>query len=124
MLLHSITGLHAKQVLERGIPVTMEWAKFIKFMRTDIFPGGRLPTIETVEEHATKVGFEVTRVQSLQSDFARTLDFWAGALEARKDEAIEIQSEEIYERYMKYLTGCARAFRTGYIDCHQFTLEK
>jgi cyclopropane-fatty-acyl-phospholipid synthase len=124
MLLHSITGLHAKQVLERGIPVTMEIAHFIKFMRTDIFPGGRLPTIETVEEHATKVGFEVTRVQSLQSDFARTLDFWAGALEARKDEAVAIQSEEIYERYMKYLTGCAKAFRMGYIDCNQFTLEK
>jgi cyclopropane-fatty-acyl-phospholipid synthase len=93
-------------------------------MRTDIFPGGRLPTIETVEEHATKVGFEVTRVQSLQSDFARTLDFWAGALEARKDEAVAIQSEEVYERYMKFMTGCAKAFRIGYIDCNQFTLEK
>ena len=91
---------------------------------TDIFPGGRLPTIETVEEHATKVGFKVTRIQSLQSDFARTLDFWAEALEAHKDEAIEIQSEEVYERYMKYLTGCAKAFRIGYIDCNHFTLEK
>jgi cyclopropane-fatty-acyl-phospholipid synthase len=49
---------------------------------------------------------------------------WAQALESRKDEAIEIQSEEVYERYMKYLTGCAGAFRTGYIDVNQFTLEK
>ena len=124
MLLHSITGLHAKQVLERRIPVTMEWAKFIKFMVTDIFPGGRLPTIETVEEHATKVGFKVTRVQSLQSDFPKTLDLWVEALEARKDEAIAIQSEEVYDRYIRYLTGCAKAFRIGYIDCNQFTLEK
>jgi cyclopropane fatty-acyl-phospholipid synthase-like methyltransferase len=22
------------------------------------------------------------------------------------------------------LTGCARAFRVGYVDCNQFTLEK
>ncbi|AXN42883.1 Methoxy mycolic acid synthase MmaA3 [Mycobacterium marinum] len=124
MLLHAITGLHPKQVMERGIPLTMEMAKFIRFIVTDIFPGGRLPMIETVEEHADKVGFKVTRRQSLQLDFAKTLDFWSEALEARRDEAIKIQSEEVYERYMKYLTGCARAFRIGYIDCNQFTLAK
>ncbi|WP_172657934.1 class I SAM-dependent methyltransferase, partial [Mycobacterium tuberculosis] len=55
---------------------------------------------------------------------ARTLDLWAEALQAHKDEAIEIQSAEVYERYMKYLTGCAKAFRMGYIDCNQFTLAK
>lgn len=124
MLLHAITGLHPKQVMERGIPLTMEMAKFIRFIVTDIFPGGRLPMIETVEEHADKVGFKVTRRQSLQLDFAKTLDFWSEALEARRDEAIKIESEEVYERYMKYLTGCARAFRIGYIDCNQFTLAK
>ena len=124
MLLHSITGLHPKQMIERGIPVTIEMAKFIKFIINDIFPGGRLPMIESVEEHSTKVGFKVARIQSLQPDFAKTLDLWAEALEARKDEAIAIQSEEMYERYMKYLTGCAKAFRMGYIDCNQFTLEK
>ena len=30
----------------------------------------------------------------------------------------------MYERYMKYLTGCANLFRIGYIDVNQFTLEK
>jgi cyclopropane-fatty-acyl-phospholipid synthase len=124
MLLHVITGLLPRQVLERGIPVTFELARFIKFIMTEIFPGGRLPTIDKVEEHSAKVGFKVARVQSLQSDFAKTLDFWAEALEARKDEAVAIQSEEVYERYMKFLTGCAKAFRVGYIDCNQFTLQK
>ena len=124
MMLHSITGLHFKEVTARGLPVTMEMAKFMRFIVTDIFPGGRLPTIETVEEHSEKVGFKVTRRQSLQLDFAKTLDFWAEALEAHRDEAIAIQSEEVYDMYMKYLTGCARVFRTGYVDCNQFTLEK
>ncbi|MEE6135292.1 cyclopropane mycolic acid synthase family methyltransferase [Mycobacterium sp. 050128] len=124
MLLHSITALHPKQMTERGIPVTIEMAKFIRFILNDIFPGGRLPSIEKVEDHSAKAGFAVTRRQSLQSDFAHTLDMWADALEAHKDQAVEIQSEEVYERYMKFLTGCARAFRMGYIDCNQFTLEK
>ena len=53
-----------------------------------------------------------------------TLDLWAAALEARRDEAIAIQSEEVYDRYMKYLTGCAKMFRSGYTDVDQFTLTK
>jgi cyclopropane-fatty-acyl-phospholipid synthase len=124
MLLHSITGLTGGQIVDRGMPVSFEMARFIKFIITEIFPGGRLPSTEKVDEHATKAGFNVTRVQSLQLHFARTLDLWAEALEAHKDEAIEIQSEEVYERYMKYLTGCAKSFRIGYIDCHHFTLAK
>jgi cyclopropane-fatty-acyl-phospholipid synthase len=124
MLLHSITGLTGGQIVERGMPVSFEMARFIKFIITEIFPGGRLPSIEKVDEHAVKAGFKVTRIQSLQEDFAKTLDFWSAALEERKEEAIEIQSEEVYERYMKYLIGCAKAFRVGYTDCNQFTLVK
>lgn len=124
MLLHSITGLTGGQIVERGMPVTFEMARFIKFIVTEIFPGGRLPSIEKVHDHATKAGFTVTQVESLQLHFARTLDFWAEALLAHKDEAIGIQSAEVYERYMKYLTGTAECFRIGYIDCHHFTLQK
>ena len=45
-----------------------------------------------VEEHATKAGFEVKPGQPLRLHYATTLDIWAAALEARKDEAIAIQS--------------------------------
>jgi cyclopropane-fatty-acyl-phospholipid synthase len=124
MLLHTITGLMPQQCVERGIPLTFEMARFIKFIVTEIFPGGRLPSIEKVEDHSSKAGFTLTRRQSLQPHYARTLDLWAQALEAHKAEAIEIQSEEVYDRYIKYLTGCADAFRTGYIDVNQFTLVK
>jgi cyclopropane-fatty-acyl-phospholipid synthase len=76
-----------------------------------------------VQERATANGFTVSRVQSLQPHYAKTLDIWADALQAHKDEAIALQSEEVYERYMKYLTGCAKMFRIGYIDVDQFTLQ-
>ena len=124
MLLHTITGLMGPQCVERGIPLTFEMARFIKFIVTEIFPGGRLPSIEKVEEHSSKAGFTLTRRQSLQPHYARTLDLWAEALGGHKDEAIAIQSEEVYERYMKYLTGCANLFRKGYTDLNQFTLRK
>jgi cyclopropane-fatty-acyl-phospholipid synthase len=124
MLLHTITGLTGPQMVERGMPLTFELARFIKFMVTEIFPGGRLPTIEMVEDKSANGGFRLTRNQSLQLHYARTLDLWADALEKHKDQAIKVQSEEVYERYDRYLTGCAKSFRIGYIDVNQFTLEK
>jgi len=124
MLLHTITGLTPQQMTERGMPLTFDLARFLKFIITEIFPGGRLPSIEKVEDHSSKAGFKLTRRQSLQPHYAKTLDHWAAALEAHKSEAIETQSEEVYERYMHYLTGCSNGFRVGYIDVNQFTLEK
>lgn len=124
LLLHTITALIPDQMIERGMPLTFEMARFIKFIVTEIFPGGRLPSIEKVEDHSARAGFTLTRRQSLQPHYARTLDLWAEALEARRDEAIAVQSEVVYDRYMRYLTGCADGFRVGYIDVNQFTLEK
>jgi cyclopropane-fatty-acyl-phospholipid synthase len=124
MLLHTITGLTEQQMIDHGLPITLWLAQFVKFIVTEIFPGGRTPTIEMVEEHSAKAGFTLTRRQSLQPHYARTLDLWAEALETHKSEAIGVQSEEVYERYMKYLTGCAKLFRIGYTDVNQFTLEK
>jgi cyclopropane-fatty-acyl-phospholipid synthase len=124
MLLHTIIGLNAAHAKELGIPLTFELARFIKFILTEIFPGGRLPSVPMVEDRATEGGFKVTRVQHLQPHYARTLDHWSAALEAHKDEAIEIQSLEVYDRYMRYLTGCADMFRKRQVDICQFTLEK
>jgi cyclopropane fatty-acyl-phospholipid synthase-like methyltransferase len=104
--------------------VTMTHLRFFKFIMDEIFPGGRLPMVPLVVEHATKVGFTVSRIQRIGPHYATTLDMWAAALEAHRDEAIAIQSEEVYDRYMRYLTGCAELFRDGYTNLCQFTLEK
>ena len=46
------------------------------------------------------------------------------AKKAAKDEAIAMQGQEVYDRYMKYLTGCADFFRRGITNIGQFTLVK
>ena len=133
MLLHTITMLTPEQIAAREflvvrvvarLPMTEKQAGFNDFIAREIFPGGQLPPIEMVEFHASKMGFNLARRQSLQLHYARTLDLWAAALEAHHSEAVAIQSEEVYQRYMRYLTGCADAFRDGYIDINQFTLAK
>jgi cyclopropane-fatty-acyl-phospholipid synthase len=124
MLLHCIVASSKAELTERNLPVTMQLLRFIKFIIDDIFPGGRLPLVSMVEEHATRAGFTVNRVQPLQQHYARTLDLWSAALETRRDEAIAIQSIEVYDQYMRYLTGCAELFRDGYTNVCQFTLDK
>jgi cyclopropane-fatty-acyl-phospholipid synthase len=124
MLLHTIIKPSDEEFAERGLPITMTKLRFMKFIMDEIFPGGDLPQAKGVDEHAGRAGFAVKRVQPLRLHYARTLDTWAAALESRRDEAIVIQSQEVYDRYMKYLTGCADLFREGYTDVAQFTLAK
>jgi len=124
MLLHTITRPTFKDARAQGTPLTREIVHFTQFILAEIFPGGWLPTLASVEEYAVAAGFKLTRVQSLQLHYARTLELWAAALESNKEKAIAIQSKEVYDRYMKYLTGCAKLFRQGYTDVNQFTLEK
>ncbi|HTY32346.1 cyclopropane mycolic acid synthase family methyltransferase [Mycobacterium sp.] len=124
MLLHTIIKPSDEEFAERGLPITMTKLRFMKFIMDEIFPGGDLPNAQAVEQHAANAGFVVKRVQQLRLHYARTLDTWAAALEAHRDEAIAVQSQEVYDRYMKYLTGCADLFREGYTDVAQFTLAK
>ncbi|MUM18300.1 class I SAM-dependent methyltransferase [Mycobacterium sp. CBMA271] len=124
MLLHTLVSHHPDEWKRMGIPLLMSRVRFIYFIGTEIFPGGRLPSVPIVDEHATRAAFTITRHQSLQPHYARTLDCWSENLAARKDEAISLQSQEVYDRYIKYLTGAADGFRDRWIDVVQFTCEK
>ncbi|MGA9376138.1 MAG: cyclopropane mycolic acid synthase family methyltransferase, partial [Mycobacterium sp.] len=114
MLLHTITAFDMRRAKELGLPITFELARFAKFIMTEIFPGGRLPSTPKVEEHAQAAGFKLARVQEIGPHYVRTLQGWAEQLEAHREEAIAIQSQEIYDRYDRYLNGCVRLFRDGH----------
>jgi cyclopropane-fatty-acyl-phospholipid synthase len=124
MLLHTILTYTQKQQLERGVSITMSDIRFAKFIGDVIFPGGQLPAQEDLFKLAAESGFTIERMQLLQEHYERTLNIWAANLEANKDKAMAIQSEEIYDRYMHYLTGCENFFRKGISNVGQFTCVK
>jgi cyclopropane-fatty-acyl-phospholipid synthase len=124
MLLHTILAHTQKFFVENGIKLTISDLKFMQFIGQEIFPGGQLPAVEDIEHLADGSGFTLERTHLLRPHYARTLDMWAQNLEADKDQAIAITSEEVYDRYMKYLTGCADFFRRGITNIGQFTLVK
>lgn len=124
MLLHTIIRPSKEDYAQRNLAITMRHVRFGKFIQTEIFPGGDLPQPQDVIDHAAATGFSLQRVQSLRMHYARTLKCWAANLQANRDKAVAIQSQEVYDRYLKYLTGCVELFRDGYIDICQFTLAK
>ena len=123
MLLHTIVLNSLPTLKELGVEVGAEDIAFAKFMIKEIFPGGQLCAPERIERFAADSGFSVAHVEPLRLHYARTLDIWAENLNNAKSEAIELTSPEVFDRYMKYLTGCADSFRKGFIDVIQFKLR-
>ncbi|MGV9613001.1 cyclopropane mycolic acid synthase family methyltransferase [Nocardia xishanensis] len=124
MLLHTIVGYTLNDLRRMNIPFTREDARFTLFIRKEIFPGGQLPRPAEVTRFAGQAGLGTERIQPLQEHYARTLDLWAAALVANRERAVLLTSEEVYARYLKYLTGCGRYFRSGHVDVMQFTMVK
>ena len=122
MLLHTILGHHQNFFRDNGIPLTISDLKLMQFIGKEIFPGGELPAVEDIEVYSHAAGFSLEMVQLLQPHYARTLDMWAANLAANREQAIAVTSEEVYERYLRYLTGCADFFRRGITNVGQFTL--
>jgi cyclopropane-fatty-acyl-phospholipid synthase len=62
--------------------------------------------------------------KDLTPDYVRTLQTWATRLQAHRDQAIAVTSPEVYDRYVKYLLGCADFFQRNVSYVAQFTLAK
>jgi cyclopropane-fatty-acyl-phospholipid synthase len=124
MVLQTILGHPLKRWPEMGIPITMTDLKFMRFIAKEIFPGGAIPCDEDIAEYSGAAGFSLEQTQYLNEHYVRTLDTWAANLEAAHDEAVAATSQEVYDRYMRYLTGCADFFRRRISNVGQFTLAK
>jgi cyclopropane-fatty-acyl-phospholipid synthase len=124
MTVQSSVSYHPFEMAARGKKLSFETARFIKFIITEIFPGGRLPSTEMMVEHGQKAGFVVPEPLSLRPHYIKTLHIWGDTLESNREKAIEITSEEVYQRYMKYLRGCRDYFADEAIDCSLVTYLK
>ena len=124
MAIQSSVGYHPNDLAARGRKITFELARFAKFIYTEIFPGGRLPSTKMMVDLGEKHGFVVPETMSLRTHYIKTLGLWAAALERNKEKAIAITDEENYNRYMKYLTGCQFYFVDESIDVSLVTYLK
>jgi cyclopropane-fatty-acyl-phospholipid synthase len=124
MTIQSSVGYHPLDLAARGKKLTFQLARFAKFIYTEIFPGGRIPSTKMMVELGEKAGFVVPDTLSLRNHYIKTLGIWAAALERNRDEAIAITDEENYNRYMKYLSGCQYYFLDESLDVSLVTYLK
>jgi cyclopropane-fatty-acyl-phospholipid synthase len=124
MVLQTIMGHPLKRWPEMGIPITMTDLRFMRFIASEIFPGGAVPCDEDVVEYSTAAGFSVEALQKMTAHYVRTLDTWSNKLKAARDEAIAVTSTEVYDRYIRYLIGCSDFFQRNVSEVGQFTLVK
>ncbi|CAJ1508234.1 cyclopropane mycolic acid synthase family methyltransferase [[Mycobacterium] holstebronense] len=124
MLFHSIFTYPQTYWREHGIKVTMSDLRFVRFLGKEIFPGGEMAGRDDIYEYSQGAGFHIQDAVLMPEHYIRTLDMWADNLRHNRERAIAIQSEEVYERYLRYLTGCADLFSRGISNVGQFVLTK
>jgi len=124
MVIQAILGHPLKRWPAMGIPITMTDLRFMRFIAKEIFPGGSVPCDDDIIGLSAEAGFTLGQKQLLDEHYVRTLDTWAEALQAHHDQAVAATSEEVYQRYMKYLVGCSDFFKRGISELGQFTLIK
>src|ERR1700751_17976 len=73
MTVQSSVGYPPFDMAARGKKLSFETARFIKFIITEIFPGGRLPSTEMMVDHGQKAGFVVSEPLSLRPHYMKTL---------------------------------------------------
>ena len=123
MMIHCIVQYNQRNLQRKGIEVTHQNVLFAKFIAKEVFPGGQLSDPDAIIESAEAAGFNVLRTQRLGLHYARTLDIWTENLVHNREAAIAVKPQQVYDSYIKYLTGCATHFRLGHIDLCQFTMS-
>jgi cyclopropane-fatty-acyl-phospholipid synthase len=109
-LLHTIT-----QTVDRPIaPFTDRY----------IFPGGHLPTVESILALLPERDFHAVDYESLRRHYARTLQEWWERFERSRDRVREMYDERFVRMWRLYLRGAFAAFSWGKLDLAQILWTK
>ncbi|SOD74054.1 cyclopropane-fatty-acyl-phospholipid synthase [Jatrophihabitans sp. GAS493] len=94
--------------------------------RKYIFPGGQLPSAESIGATVAKVtSLRVTDRFAFGQHYAETLRRWREQFESRAHAVTHLGFDDTFRRmWSLYLAYSEAGFRTGYLDVHQITLTK
>ncbi|MGH3447267.1 MAG: class I SAM-dependent methyltransferase [Nocardioidaceae bacterium] len=114
--LQAITMPHDRMLATMG---TYTW--ILKY----IFPGGQLPSVQAVRDHATRAGLAATSELAFGASYAETLRRWRATFEGRADDVDRLGFDATFRRmWSLYLAYSEAGFRSGYLDVCQFGLTR
>ncbi|ADA79195.1 cyclopropane-fatty-acyl-phospholipid synthase [Francisella tularensis subsp. tularensis 79201237] len=100
-----------------------DYAKGTDMIRTFIFPGGFLPSMEQINLELDKVNLKCVGKESFAKDYAKTLDEWDRNFVNVEQELIKLGFDKRFQRMWRfYLNSCSAAFTHGRIDVVQLEI--
>lgn len=95
-----------------------------EFVDEYVFPGGELPHVSELMQHATDGGLECLDAENLRPHYGRTLWEWVNRLQTHEDEARRMIGEKKYRIWRIYMAGSAYAFDRGWMELWQVLAGK
>lgn len=89
------------------------------FLDTYMFPGGELMFEHDLVHLASKTGFELLNAENFRPHYVRTLNDWIIRMEQKKDELLEIVSDNVFRIYHVFFIGSLISFRQKDISLFQ-----
>ncbi|APC97321.1 SAM-dependent methyltransferase [Francisella frigiditurris] len=90
------------------------YASGTDMIRTYIFPGGFLPSMEQIEKELKKVGLKCTNKHFFAKDYAKTLDIWQATFSNKEQELLKLGFDKRFQRMWDfYLLSCSASFEKG-----------
>ena len=94
------------------------------FIQRFIFPGGMLPSVTVMKEHAARAGLTLSCDESFGASYASTLAEWRSRFMSAWPSIEALGYDMAFKRLWEYyLCYCEAGFRTGRVDVGLFTLE-
>jgi cyclopropane-fatty-acyl-phospholipid synthase len=94
------------------------------FIQRYIFPGGMLPTVHAMKQHAHSAGLSFEPLTNFGGSYARTLRLWRDRFEAAWPQIAVLGFDEKFRRMWRYyLAYCEAGFREGAIDVGLYRLQ-
>jgi cyclopropane-fatty-acyl-phospholipid synthase len=90
-----------------------------RFIDRYVFPQGELPHIGTVLTTLQEGGLEAVDVEGLRRHYARTLQLWSEAFEAKTDRLKTLVDEKHWRIWRVYLVGSQWAFEHDQVSLYQ-----
>ncbi len=102
------------------------YIKGTDFIRKHIFPGGHLPSLDSIQE---MIDTQTSLIQkshlNIADSYAKTLATWHESFNEQIDRVKSLGfNEEFIRKWRYYLAYCEAAFASNYLGCYQLSYQK
>jgi len=118
---HSL--LHAGRCLSLQTICFGTLRRLSQFIQDRIWPESNLPVLNEIVLASDGL-FEIERLTSDRSDYARTCRSWADNLSRELDRATEVAGESVVSDYLRFLEMSATAFETGALNLYRMKMRR